>query len=244
MASPVTILLLLPFIVLNLLIGQGKIFAKGLAKILIKLGPAEEIADPGLEAYRRKVNLVLNLAKVGAGVLGLLAGLTGFGPKLNLAFITLLLLSAVAFRNGADISRMVIYANHDSTVIRARSKELLLGRLLSRILAVGIILNALFLGIWAVAFVLLKAGVRSAVGLSINQIPIILWGAGIVIGALLAWMIARKEPRFLLRDDLGVGIFSGLVRLHHLGYSAREAVIERLRPPSLWKLGTWPFRKG
>lgn len=88
-------------------------------------------------------------------------------------------------------------------------------------------------------FTLLKAGIKTAVGLRVDHLALVLWGAGLAGGALLGWLVARKERRFLLREELGVAVFLGLVRLHHLGYRAREALPEPVRLPRLWRPGSW-----
>jgi hypothetical protein len=44
---------------------------------------------------------------------------------------------------------------------------------------------------------------------------------GLITGAVIARTVARKESRFLLKDEFGVGIFLGLVRLQAFGKGRR-----------------------
>ncbi len=245
MENVLVAVLLVPFVVINIVMNQGKAMGARLGRLAGRVVSEDETTAPRVDAFRRRMNRLLNLAKMGVGVLGLALGIyaivAGEG-KVSLGTVAMVIAAAIAFRNGADLSRMIVYARHDAGVIRSRSAEVPAGGLLTRILFIGILANALFIGLWAVLFFVVQAGVKTAVGVNVNQWVLILWGAGLVIGASIAQAVASREARFLLKDELGVGVFLGLVRLHHLGQTGRQAVSERIRPPRLWKPGSWRLR--
>lgn len=208
--------LLFPLLFMNFGMSLSRAFARKLGTLTSKWVPESEVATPQVEALRLRLERLLRLAKVGVGAFGLLLGLyalasgqQGFG----IGSLALVVLLAVAFRNGADLSRTIIYARHDAAVIRARSGEVPVGRLLGPILALSVSGNALFLGLWAVLYYVIQEGTKLAAGVSVNRWALLLWGLGLVMGGLLSRAVARREGRFLLRDELGVGLFLGLVRL-------------------------------
>jgi len=234
--------ILIPFVLLNILMNQAKAMGARLGRLSARLVPEDEVASPQAEALRKRMTRLLSLVKLGVTVLGLAVGvyaLTSGDEKISLATVSMVIAAAIAFRNGTELSRMVVYAQHDARVIRSRSAEIPAGGLLTRILSVGILANVLFLALWAVLFFLVKTGVKSTAGLDVNNWAIILWAGGLVIGAVIAWTVARKEPLFLMKDELGVGVFLGLVGLHHMGEDASQAVSERVRIPRLWKPSSW-----
>lgn len=150
----VAFILLVPFIGLNAVIGQGKQVVRALGRVLARVVPEEEVATPQIERYRRRLDRLLGLLKVVAGALGVIAGIAGFlrGQEgISLAFVTMAILSLLAFRNGADLGRTVVYAGHDAGLLRERGSEVPGGALVTRILAVGLLTNALFLanGRWS-----------------------------------------------------------------------------------------------
>lgn len=242
METIVIALMLVPLVLLNVLMSQGKIMGRQVGKLAGKLVPKDEVAAPDVEALRRRMTKVLNLLKLGVTLLTLGLGVYALakgGATISLSTISMIIAAALAFRNGADLSRMVVYTRHDAAIISARSSDIPAGGLLTRILAVGMISNALFLALWSVLFFTVQAGVKTAAGVDVNQLAIILWAAGILGGLAIALAVARKETRFLLRDELGVGVFLGLVRLHHLGEGIREATAERINLPRLWRPRRW-----
>jgi hypothetical protein len=208
--------LLLPLLFMNFGMSLSRAFARRLGTLTSRWVPESEVATPQVEALRLRLERLLKLAKFAVGAVGLLLGMyalvsgeQGFG----IGSLALVVLLAVAFRNGADLSRTVIYARHDAAIIRARRGEVPAGRLLGPILALSVSGNALFLGLWAVLYYVLQEGTKLAAGVSVNRWALLLWGLGLVVGGLLSRTVARREDRFLLRNELGVGLFLGLVRL-------------------------------
>jgi hypothetical protein len=242
MENVIVALLLFPFIVMNIVMSQARAMGARLGRLTSTFVPEEEVATPQVEALRRRMTRVLSVTKMGVGILGLALGIYALSSgreTVSLGSVAMVIAAAVAFRNGSDLSRMVVYSRHDAGVIRARSADVPAGGLLARILAIGILVNALFIALWAVLFFVIQAGAKSAMGVDVSQWVLILWGVGMIVGAAIAGAIARRETRFLLRDELGVGVFLGVVRLHHLGEGGRQAALDRIKPPRLWRAGSW-----
>ena len=201
MENVIVAVVLFPMVLLNVLMNQGKAMGARLGRLAGGLVPEEEVAAPDVEALRKRMTRILNLVKLGVTLLGLALGiyaLTSGGEKVSLATVSMVIAAALAFRNGAELSRMVVYARHDAGVIRSRSGDIPAGGLLTRILAVGIFANALFIALWAVLFFVVQAGVKSAAGLDVNQWAIILWAAGLAVGLCLslaaAWLVETCRP--------------------------------------------------
>jgi hypothetical protein len=223
-ASLVVLMLLLPFIVMYIAIGLGKAFGARMGQLAAKLVPEEEIAMPQVEALRIKMHRMLGWAKLGVGLLGFVLGmyaLVSGAEGLSIGYIALVVVLAVAFRNGADLSTTLVYARHDARVIRSRRSEVSAGRLLAPVLAISVSASALFIVLWAIVFFLVQVGAKTALGVSVNQWTVMLWTLGLISGAVAARTVARKESRFLLKNELGVAIFLGLVRLQTLGKARR-----------------------
>jgi hypothetical protein len=134
------------------------------------------------------------------------------GQVLSVAWLAVVVMLAIAFRNGADLSRSFIYARHDAKLVRTRGAELPLGRVLAPALALTIFTGTLFLALWGVLFVAVKGAADLALGAGAGRWALILWGLGVVVGGVAHSVVARRESGLLLRDDLGVGAFAALTR--------------------------------
>jgi hypothetical protein len=211
----VIIAILAPLLFMNMLVGLGKSTA---ARIGRRLGRAEAqpAAPPArVEALREKIDRGLSWARravtlVGFG-LGVYAWVNG-GQVLSVAWLAVVVMLAIAFRNGADLSRSFIYARHDAKLVRTRGAELPLGRLLAPALALTIFTGTLFLALWGVVFVVVKGAADLALGAGAGRWALILWGLGVVVGGVAHSVVAHRESGLLLRDDLGVGAFAALTR--------------------------------
>ncbi len=225
MASIVVLMLLLPLLFMYIAIGLGKAFGARMGQLAARLVPEEEIATPQVEALRLRMHRMLGWAKLSVGLLGFVLGmyaLVSGAEGFSIGYIALVVVLAVAFRNGADLSTTFVYARHDARVIRARRSEVPAGRLLAPVLAISVSTSALFIVLWAILFFLAQVGAKTALGIRVNQWAVMLWMLGLITSAVIARTVARKESRFLLKDELGVGIFLGLVRLQAFGKGRRR----------------------
>jgi hypothetical protein len=159
--------MLMPLLWMNLLVGLGKAIASRVGRRLgrSEVPPAAPAAR--VERLREKVDRALSRARLGVTLLGLGFGIYAWvsgGRTLNVAWLALVVMLAIAFRNGADLSRSLVYARHDAKLVRARRAELPLGRLLAPALALAIFSGTLFLGLWAVLFMAVKGGAEVVLG--------------------------------------------------------------------------------
>jgi hypothetical protein len=147
----VIIAILAPLLFMNMLVALGKSTA---ARIGRRLGRAQaRPAAPAapVEALREKIDLGLTWARRAVTLLGVGLGMYAWvngGQVLSVAWLAVVVMLAIAFRNGADLSRSFIYARHDAKLVRMRGAELPLGRLLAPALALTIFTGTLFLALW------------------------------------------------------------------------------------------------
>jgi hypothetical protein len=209
--------LLTPLLFMNVMIGLGKAVASRIGQRLVR--PEAQPAAPAarVEELREKMDLALSWARRAVTLLGLGLGVYAWvngGQVLSVAWLAVVVILGIAFRNGVDLSRSLIYARHDAKVVRTRRAELPLGRLLAPALAFTIFTGTLFLALWAVLFVVIKGAADVALGAGAGRWALILWGLGVVVGGVAHSVVARREPGLLLRDDLGVGTFAALTQSH------------------------------
>src|SRR5512143_3115285 len=156
--------MLMPLLWMNLLMGLGKAIASRIGR---RLGRSEVPPAGRVEGLRKTVDLALSRARLGVTLLGLGLGVYAWvsgGRTLSVAWLALVVMLAIAFRNGADLSRSLVYARHDAKLVRARRAELPLGRLLAPALALAIFTGTLFLALWAALFVAVKGTAEVALG--------------------------------------------------------------------------------
>lgn len=232
MEDLIIVAILLPVIVANLGMGMAKRMAAGMARAVERLASDEELADPALDRLRRRVHHLLTLAKLGVAAVGAIVGLQAMlfgGLGLDLAGVAALVGLTIAFANGADLGRVMRYARHDARLMGLRNGEVPAGRVLAPMLAVGLATNVLLLVLWTGLAFVLQVGARAAMGLSVFQWAGVLWLAGLLIGVWVAGRVARNESRFLMREELGVGLFLGLMGVRELGRSGKRRAMASLR---------------
>jgi hypothetical protein len=211
----VILAILAPLLFMNMLVGLAKATA---ARIGRRLGPPEaRPAAPAarVDALREKIDLGLSWARRAVTLLGFGLGVYAWvngGPVLSVAWLAVVVMLAIAFRNGADLSRSFIYARHDAKLVRTRGAELPLGRVLAPTLALTIFTGTLFLALWAVLFVVVKGAADLALGSGAGRWALLLWGLGVVVGTVAHSVVAHRESGLLLRDDLGVSAFAALIQ--------------------------------
>jgi hypothetical protein len=208
-------LLLLPLVLLSLAMSLGGWVLGRVGKLTAKLVPDTEVATPAAEALRRRMHWFLRRSQWVVGVLGLGLGayaLVSGSQRLSVATLAVAVMLGIAFRNGSDLSRTLVYARHDAALIRARGPDAPAGRLVAPLLAITLFGNAVLLGLWTALMFLAQEGTKAVLGVGLRGWVLVLWGLGIVLGGTVARRVAAQESRFLLREELAVGVFLGLVR--------------------------------
>jgi len=207
--------MLMPLVWMNLLVGLGKAIASRIGR---RLGRSEvPLAAPAarVEGLCETVDRALSRARLGVTLLGLGLGIYAWlsgGRTLNVAWLALVVMLAIAFRNGTDLSRSLVYARHDAKLVRARRVELPLGRLVAPALALAIFTGTLFLVLWTVLLMIVKGSAEVALGAGAGRWALALWGLGVVVGGVAHSIVARSECGLLLRDHVGVGAFAALMQ--------------------------------
>jgi hypothetical protein len=213
----VILAILTPLLLMNMVVGLGKATASRIGRRLVRSEVQPAAPAARVEELRETMDLALSWARRAVTLLGLGLGVYAWvngGQVLSVAWLAVVVMLGIAFRNGADLSRSLVYARHDARLVRTRREELPLGRILAPALALTIFTGTLFLVLWAVLFVVLKGAADVAFGAGAGRWALILWGLGLVAGGVAHSVVARRESGLLLRDDLGVGAFAALTRRH------------------------------
>ncbi|MGA7979192.1 MAG: hypothetical protein WCA32_03090 [Chromatiaceae bacterium] len=215
MENLVILAILTPLLFMNVLISFGKAIASRIGRRLVRSEVRPAAPAARVDDLRKTIDLVLSRARLAVTLLGLGLGVYAWvngGQVLSVAWLALVVMLGIAFRNGVDLSRSLIYARHDAKLVRTRRGELPLGRILAPALALTIFTGTLFLALWAVLFVVVKGAADVAFGAGPGRWALMLWGLGVVAGGVAHSMVARRESGLLLRDDVGVGAFTSLTR--------------------------------
>lgn len=213
-AGIVGMVLLVPLVGLNLVLSMGKTFSKKVAGLVGSLVKEEAVLSPEEERRFKRLErlflLVWVLAGGGAGIYFIIAAdPTGVAGVIGVIGGAVGLFTA--FKSGALLTRFVAYAFHDRRLITEKAGEIPLGSLVSKAVLPGIAANALFLLVWVLLFRMAKVGVAVGEG-GANWLPLGLWLGGLVFGYVYGMWRAHEDPRFLMRDDLGVVAFMGVMK--------------------------------
>lgn len=211
----VGVILLAPLIGLNVLVSMGKSFSKKVGALVSQLIKEEVALSPEQQRYFKRLDRLFQLMwlLIGAAAAGFL--LARGGPNGALAVIGAIGGAAgifLAFKSGAMLTRFVAYAFHDRALIREKAGHIPLGSLVSKAILPSIAANAVFLLVWALLFRVANVGVKGIGEAGANWLPIGLWLGGLAFGYLYGVWRSGKDPRFLLRDDLGVVAFMGIMK--------------------------------
>lgn len=117
-----------------------------------------------------------------------------------------MLFAFLAFRSGANVSRLLVYSHHDGKIL-GEIRGRLLGTL-ARATKLGLLLEGIFVLALALSYKALStvSTQRSSAGTFLIE----LWLAGLVFGFVFGWLIARNNRGILLKDQiLLVLLFAG-----------------------------------
>ena len=220
MRDLVILALLTPLLLLNAAMGLGWILLRQAGRIAGRLTGAGQPSRPKTAAVRSRAERVLRRTKLAVTLLGLGLGLYvlfGGAAAPDIGTIAAVIVLAFAFRNGADLSRGMIYARHDARLIRRHRHQLPAGRLIAPLLALSLSSSALFLALWTVLFFLAQTGSRAGLGISLARWALLLWVLGIVAGAILARTAARNATGLLAREGLSVGVLAAMTHVPRVG---------------------------
>ncbi|WP_099209553.1 hypothetical protein [Thermococcus henrietii] len=117
-----------------------------------------------------------------------------------------MLFAFLAFRSGANVSKLLVYSHHDGEILKDLRGRLL--GTLARVTRLGLLLEGAFILALALAYKALSAlsTSRGPVGIFILK----LWLLGLLSGFAFGWLVARNNGGILLRDQIAlVLLFAG-----------------------------------
>jgi len=215
-AGLVGTILLVPLIGLNIIISMGKSFGKKVGGLVSSLVKEEVVLPPVEERHFKRLDRLFQLVWFLVGAGAAIFVLARAGPSGALAVVGTIAGAVgifMAFKSVALLTRFVAYAVHDRTLVRKKTGQIPLGSLVSKAIVPGVLANAAFLLVWALLFRLANVGVRGMGEAGVNWLPLGLWLGGLVFGYAFGLWRSREDPRFLLRDDLGVVAFMGIMKV-------------------------------
>lgn len=189
-------IILIPFIIMNIAIMMGTFFQHRFAQFTRKaLGLEEEFEQRHSKLY----GIIYTVVWLAVGI----AGLFTLDNPLSLGGFMVLL----AFRGGANLGKRVVFGLHDRKLIKQKSQDTRIMRLVSLALQMGLIVEILFLLIWGLSYNFLYYTVRTTLGVDVNILMIALWIAGLAFGFIYAYLRGRLAQGFLLKDEIGIVLF-------------------------------------
>ncbi len=190
-------ILIVPFVLLNVMLSTVRFFFSSGSKLMAKIF---RIQIPKNEKSRYEILFTITWIIVGIYALksfkntNMLLGI--------LAFLT--------FRNGATISKKLIYGVHDANLIKESAGDNKILGLINRAVGVGILAEVLFLFIWAISYKAITVEIRTLLGLGLNKLILYLWIAGVIFGAVFGMFISHNNRGILLQNEVAlVLLFAG-----------------------------------
>ncbi|MGQ4833009.1 MAG: hypothetical protein ACP6IS_03790 [Candidatus Asgardarchaeia archaeon] len=192
-------LLLIPFILLNVLLALARFFAGRLASFTRKY---LKIEIPYETARDRTFNIIFTLCWL---IVGVYATLQLDNPITLGGFMVFL-----SFRSGSTTGRRVIYGFHDSKMINSLNGEKQLHNVVATAFKIGLIVEGIFLLTWSILYKALSLSIKTAFGIDVNILIILLWLAGLVFGIAFGILRSKTARGFLLKDEIIIVLlFSG-----------------------------------
>lgn len=132
----------------------------------------------------------------------------------------------LAFRSGANITRLIVYSSHDAKVLRGMAEGRVL-KVLERIVRLSLLFESAFPVALILAYKTLSA-ITLQTG-SAGKFLLELWVAGALFGLLFSYIIARNNKGLLLEDSVDALIFIVAVRGKQKTEKAKEITRRKLK---------------
>jgi hypothetical protein len=120
-----------------------------------------------------------------------------------------MLFAFLAFRSGANVSRILVYSIHDSRIIERYTSEGRILKLLGKAVKWSLTLEGTFILAFALAYKAISV-TTGPTGSSRGGLILWLWLSGLLFGLLFGWFIARNNDGILLENEIAiVSFFAG-----------------------------------
>ncbi|ADT84666.1 hypothetical protein [Thermococcus barophilus] len=181
--------LIIPFVLLNVMISMMRFFISAGSKLMTKIF---RIQIPKNE--KREYEILFTITWIVAGIYAL--------KSFKNTNILLGILIFLTFRNGAAISKKLIYGIHDANLIKENAEDKKILGLINRAVGLGILSEILFLFIWALSYRAITIGMNALLRLGLNELVLYLWIAGVVFGAVFGMFISHNNKGILLQNEV------------------------------------------
>ncbi len=112
----------------------------------------------------------------------------------------------LAFRSGANVTRVLVYGLHDRKIVEEHGGGKVLG-VVARATGLSLLLETVFILAFALAYKALSIALKP--GFGANTFILYLWLSGLLFGLLFGWFIAKNNRGILLRNAIAtVGFFA------------------------------------
>ena len=103
---------------------------------------------------------------------------------------------ALIFRNGANLSKNLIYRWHDAQVLKEYTNDDAILRIVGRATRLNLVLEGWFLFGWSITYMIVKSTIKGSI-LSLK-----LWLCGLIFGIVFGLFMARNNKGILLRNEI------------------------------------------
>ncbi len=188
-------IILIPFFIINIFFSMGSMFQKRVSKFLQKTLKEEDQVKDSLYVKFKILNLLIWIV-VGCVNVFLLDYPISLGA----------LIVFLAFRGGLSLSRRFIFGIHDIKIIKQQFSDKKITKIISSMIRLGIIVELLFLLTWGILYRYLSISVRTAFGIEVNILTILLWTAGLIYGIIFSLIQSHLSNKFLLKNEIGIAL--------------------------------------
>lgn len=189
------IVILIPFIIINLFLWIGALFQKILSSFIQKTFKVEEkFREPKKKLFKR-INFIIWIAIGTINVLYL-------DNPISLGAIFIFL----AFRGGATLSKRFVFGIHDIKTMKFHLPDSKITGIASFIVKVSILLELLFVLSWGLLYKYLSVSIRSNLGIEVNILIIILWVSGLIYGLFFSVIQSSFSKQILLKNEIGIAL--------------------------------------
>ncbi|WCN27717.1 hypothetical protein [Thermococcus kodakarensis] len=127
----------------------------------------------------------------------------------------------LAFRSGANITRLLVYSSHDGKILKEMAEGRVLG-ILEKAVRISLILEAAFPFAMLLAYKTLSA-VTISHG-SVGKFLLELWVAGAIFGLVFGYLIAKDNRGLLLEDSVEALTFMIALKGKQKAEKAKERI--------------------
>ena len=189
------LIILIPFIIINLFLWIGALFQKLLSSFLQK---ALKVEDKFKEPKNKLFKWINFIIWISIGIINVIY----LDNPVSLGAIFIFL----AFHSGTTLSKRFVFGIHDIKTMKFHLPDSKTTKIASSIVKVSIVLELLFVLSWALLYKYISVSIKSNLGIEVNILLLILWGSGLIYGIIFSLIQSSFSKQILLKNEIGIAL--------------------------------------